>query len=400
MRGGGMAHEVVAFARALREANLAVGVDQTEAFARALGWIDPLSRRQLYLAARSAFVLRREDVPIFDSVFDAFWPGGSGEAKPQKVPLAPRHDPSAFHRSALVSYMSERSKPADPEIDLPEEARAASATERLQNKDFADMTAEERAALVAAIRELRLAPAMRRTRRRVPSRRGERLDMRRILRAAARRGGTAITLARDRRKIKRRPLVILADVSGSMELYTRVLLHFLHAVAHAHGLSETFVFGTRLTCITGALRIRDVDQAIDRAAAEIVDFAGGTRIGECLRAFNRVFAPRVLRRGAVVLIVSDGWETGDTRTLDFELGRLRARCNRLIWLNPLLGRTAYAPLAAGMAAALPHVDDFLPIRNLQSMRDLSQHLARLPRRKLYSPAKAAVTLRGLDEASR
>jgi uncharacterized protein len=393
MDGTSVVHDVVAFARALRVAKVPVGVDQTERFAQALAWIDPLSRRELYLAARAALVFRREDVPVFDALFAAFW-CDERAAAPHKAPLAPRHDPSTFHRSALVSYMAEKSHPSAPDVDLPEEAKSASAVERLQNKDFSDLTAEERAALAAAMAELRLAPARRRTRRRAPSRRGDELDMRRILRAAARRGGTALSLLRQRRKIKRRPLVVLADVSGSMELYTRVLLQFLHAMTQSHGLCETFVFGTRLTCITSSLRIRDTDHAIDHASREIVDFAGGTRIGETLRAFNRLHAPRVLRRGAVVLIVSDGWETGGAETLVAELSRMKARCHRVIWLNPLLGRAGYAPLAEGMVAALPHVDDFLPIHNLQSLKVLSRYLARLPERKLRSPINLAGAPKG------
>jgi uncharacterized protein with von Willebrand factor type A (vWA) domain len=397
MEGTSIHHDVVGFARALREANLVVGVDQTEIFARALGFVDPLARREVYLAARSSFVFRHEDVPVFDEVFDAFWCARGTEGRPQKVPLAPRHDPSTFHRTALVSFMSEKSKPTDPEIDLPEDTKAASDVELLQSKDFTDMTADERASLAAAIRDLRLNPAMRRTRRRVPSRRGAELDMRRIMRSASRRGGVVLTLARQGKKVKPRPLVILADISGSMELYTRVLLHFLHTVTQTHGHTETFVFGTRLTSITSQLKIRDIDHALDHAAKEIVDFAGGTRIGEAFATFNRLHAPRVLRRGAVVLVISDGWETGDLARLDAELRRLARRTHRLVWLNPLLGRAGYEPLAEGMVAALPYVDDFLPIDNLQSIRRLTEHLARLPERKGCVGRASTVTTRKRTE---
>jgi uncharacterized protein with von Willebrand factor type A (vWA) domain len=397
MEGARIVHDVVGLARALRDADMRVGVDQGEAFARALGWIDPLSRREVYLAARASLVHRREDLPVFDAIFSAYWLGREGKS-PQKAPLAPRHDPSPFHRSALVSYMAEKAKPTAPDVDVPD-AKAATDVERLQTKDFSDLSAEERAELVAAIRALRIDPAKRLSRRRTPSRRGDELDLPRILRQAARSGGTPIALLRRRRKIKRRPIVILADISGSMELYTRVLLTFLHALTHAHGLCETFVFGTRLTNITTQLRVRDVDRAIDDAARQMLDYAGGTRIGESLRTFNRLHGPRVLRRGAIVLVVSDGWETGGAQVLDRELRRLKGRCHRLIWLNPLLGRGGYEPLAEGMVASLPHIDDFLPIGNMQSLRHLSEHLARVPRRKLHSSAKAAATRRGLDEAS-
>jgi uncharacterized protein with von Willebrand factor type A (vWA) domain len=383
MDGTSIHHDVVGFVRALRNANIRVGVDQTETFARALSWIDPLSRRHVYLAARSSLVCRREDFPIFDAIFEAFWCGTirERESKGQKAPLAPRHDPSTFHRTALVSFMAEKAKQVSPDIDVPEEAKAASDVEVLQNKDFSDLTDEEHASLAFALRHLRFDPARRQTRRFISSRRGKDLDTRRTLRSASRHGGTAIELFRRRRKVKRRPLVVLADISGSMELYTRVLLQFLHAFTHAHDQTETFVFGTRLTRITSQLKLRDVDYALDHAAKEIVDFAGGTRIGESLRAFNRVYGPRVLRRGAVVLLVSDGWERGDAHVLDEELARLKGRCHRLIWLNPLLGRARYEPLAEGITTALRHVDDFLPIDNLQSMKSLVGHLARLPERK-------------------
>jgi uncharacterized protein with von Willebrand factor type A (vWA) domain len=205
--------------------------------------------------------------------------------------------------------------------------------------------------------------------------------MRRVLRNAASHGGIALALHRLRRKLKRRPLVVLADISGSMELYSRILLQFLHGVTHRHGPTETFVFGTRLTRITSQLQIRDVDTALTHAAREIVDFAGGTRIGECLQTFNRLHARRVLHAGAVVLLISDGWETGDPVLLDAEMRRLRERCHRVVWLNPLLGGAGYEPRARGMSIALAHVDDFLPVHNLQSLQDLSTHLARISRRR-------------------
>jgi len=372
--------DLVAFVHRLREANLTVGVEQVEAFARGLVLIDLLSARELYFAARALLITRREDIPVFDAVYAAFWEGREG-LRPQKAPLAPRHDPSQFQRTALASFMSERVQPQAPAVDVPDEAKAASDLERLQTKDFSDLTAEERERLARAMAELRLRPALRRSRRHVRSPAGRELDMRRVLRAASRHGGTVLSLPRKTRKLKRRPVVVLADISGSMELYTRVLLQFFHALTQVHGACETFVFGTRLTCITSALRLRDIDFAIDAAAGEIADFAGGTRIGECLHTFSRQHAPRVLRRGAVLILVSDGWERGDAEQLASELKRLRARCHRIIWLNPLLGRTGYAPLAAGMAAALPYLDDFLPVHDLQSVVSLAKHLATLPERR-------------------
>ncbi len=392
-RPPGVPHDVVGFARALRAAGLPIGVDQSESFAQALARVDPLDRRDVYLAARATLVFRREDLAVFDELFATFF-GGPLPARPtaQATPMAPRHDRREFFRTALVAYMAERVDPAAREVEIPEHARAASSLELLQRKDFAECTADELDAIARAMRELRLDVALRTSRRLVRARRGDRLDMPRIVRDAARRSGAVLALARRRRKLRRRPLVVLADISGSMELYSRILLQFLHGVTQRHARTETFVFGTRLTRITGQLQIRNVDAALDHAAREIVDFAGGTRIGDCLHAFERQHARRVLGRGAVVMIISDGWDTGEPARLAAEMRRLAERAHRIVWLNPLAGRPGYAPEARGMAAALAHVDDFLPIHDLASLHALAVQLARLPRRKGAGDVVAARTL--------
>jgi uncharacterized protein with von Willebrand factor type A (vWA) domain len=391
--GGALAHglgrDIVGFARALRDAGLPVGVEQTEAFAQALMWVDPLARREVYLAARATLVFRREDLAVFDELFAASFGGPGGRpAVAQATPLAPRHDRSEFFRTALVAYMAERVDPTAREVEVPEDRKAASGAELLQRKDFADCTPAELDAIARAMRELRLDVTLRASRRLVRARRKGRLDLPRIVRDAARRGGTVLALARRNRKLRRRPLVVLADISGSMELYSRILLQFLHGVTQRHARTETFVFGTRLTRITGQLQIRNVDAALDHASREIVDFAGGTRIGDCLRAFDRQYARRMLGRGAVVLIISDGWETGDPLRLGAEMRRLAERAHRVVWLNPLLGRAGYEPHARGMAAALAHVDDFLPIHDLRSLHELAARLGKIPRRKGSGPARS------------
>jgi hypothetical protein len=379
--GPGLGRDVVGFARALRDAGLPVGVDQTESFAQALAWVDPLVRRDVYLAARATLVLRREDQAVFDELFAAYFGGPRAQPRAQATPLAPRHDRGAFFRTALVAYMAERVDPDAREVDVPEHRKAASGLELLQRKDFAACTPGELDAIARAMRELRLDVTLRPSRRLIRARRGDRLDLPRIVREAARRGGTVLALARRRRKLRRRPLVVLADISGSMELYSRILLQFLHGVTQRHARTETFVFGTRLTRITSQLQIRNVDAALAHAARAIVDFAGGTRIADCLHAFDRLHARRVLGRGAVVLIISDGWETGEPAQLGVEMRRLAERAHRIVWLNPLLGRAGYAPHAGGMAAALPYLDDFLPIHDLHSLQELASQLGRIPRRK-------------------
>jgi uncharacterized protein len=380
-----LGRDVVGFARALRDGGLPVGVDQVATFAQALAWVDPLARREIYLVARATLVVRREDQAVFDELFAAYFGGPAGasseQPRAQATPLAPRHDRGAFFRTALVAYMAERVAPGAREVDVPEQRKVASGLELLQRKDFGDCTPAELDAIARAMRDLRLDVTLRRSRRLVRARRGDRLDLPRIVRDAARRGGTVLALARRRPRLRRRPLVVLADISGSMELYSRILLQFLHGVTQRHARTETFVFGTRLTRITSQLQIRHVDAALAHAAREIVDFAGGTRIADCLHAFDRLHARRVLGRGAVVMLISDGWETGEPAQLSAEMRRLAARAHRIVWLNPLLGRAGYVPEVRGMAAALPYIDDFLPIHDLHSLQALASRLGRLPRRK-------------------
>jgi uncharacterized protein with von Willebrand factor type A (vWA) domain len=199
------------------------------------------------------------------------------------------------------------------------------------------------------------------------------------MRDASKYGGVPIRLSWQSRKIKARPLVVLADISGSMEKYARLLLQFVYSMTHGITTVESFVFATRLTRITPYLRLKDIDVALEELAPAILDWSGGTRIGESLQTFNRVWSRRVLRRGAIVLIISDGWERGDVEALRMAVRYLQHRCYRLIWLNPLLGNPAYQVKVEGLSAVMPFIDDFLPIHNLQSLEALGAHLAALRR---------------------
>ncbi|HEV7558031.1 MAG TPA: VWA domain-containing protein [Kofleriaceae bacterium] len=371
--------DVVGLGRALRAAGIPIGIDQEETFGHALAAMPRLGRRAMYLAARATLVTRYEDLAVFDDEF-ARWFGDGDVARPHKMPMAPRHD-RAFVRTALGSFMAQKASERDPEVPVPSEVPAASAVELLQRKDFALVTEAEREAIARMMRSLRLDLAMRRSLRWVRARRGTRLDLARAVRQASRHGGVVLSLPRRARKLKRRPLVVLADISGSMELYSRLVLQFLHTVSRRHHGTEVFVFGTRLTRITPQLQLRDLDAALDRASREITDYAGGTRIGECFHAFDRHHARRVVRRGAVVLVISDGLDTGEPTALAREVAALRARSHRLVWLNPLLGAAGYRPIADGMAAALPYVDDFMPVRDLGSLDSLVRHLSRIPARR-------------------
>jgi uncharacterized protein with von Willebrand factor type A (vWA) domain len=371
----------VHFARELRAAGLGVSQGQLEAFSSAFRWLDPCARADVYHAARTTLVTRREDLALFERTFARCWLGQQESARaPAKMPLAPRHR-RWDERPALAMLLSERARASDPEVEVRDRSLTSSDDEVLRRKDFALMTPRELEALRRSFQLRRWEFATRVTRRTLPRRSGRELDLRRVPARAARSGGAVLELPRRRAKIKQRPLVILADVSGSMELYTRVLLQFMHVLRQRLASVETFVFATRLTRITSELGLTNVDRALDEVSASVVDFASGTRIAESLRAFNTEWAGRLLARGAVVIIMSDGWERGSASELKKEMRILRERCHRLIWLNPRLGQPNYLPRVEGMAAALHHVDDFLSCHDMQSLEAVAAHLSALPRRR-------------------
>jgi hypothetical protein len=316
---------------------------------------------------------------LFEQIFNLFWrvPSQAQAARGQKTPLAPRHDVPERKRLNIVTLMAEKARAGAPEVEAVDKSGSFSASEILQTKAFSAMTPEEIANVKKLIQAMQWQVSLRQTRRYAPDRRGSQLDLRRVMRSYAQHGGVPLDLAWKQRKIKPRSLVVLADISGSMEKYTRLLLQFCYSLIRGLGQVECFVFGTRLTRVTPELRLKNIDRAVSEAARVVVDWAGGTRIGDSLRSFNRDWSRRVLRRGAVVLIISDGWERGEVSALRREMRYLQHRCHRLIWLNPLLGKAAYQPLVEGMAAALPFIDDFLPCHNVQSLEALGEHLAQL-----------------------
>jgi uncharacterized protein len=371
----------VLFARQLRAAGLGVSLSQLEALLGAFEWLDPCARSDVYHAARTTLLTRREDLPLFDRMFARFWLGVEVRSKDlPKMPLAPRHRPRQ-ERPALAMLLAERARTTDPEVEVRDRSLAANDDEVLRRKDFAALTPSELEALHRLFAARRWDFALRVTRRKVARRSGRELDLRRVPGRAARAAGVVLALPMRSAKIKQRPLVVLADISGSMELYTRVLLQFMHVLGQRLANVESFVFATRLTRITAALRLTNVDRALDEVSESVMDFASGTRIADSLRAFNTEWAGRVLARGAVVIVMSDGWERGSADELTKEMRILRERCHRLIWLNPRLGQPNYLPLVEGMAAALSHVDDFLPCHDMQSLEAVARHLASLPRRR-------------------
>ncbi len=381
---GHFLENLLLFPRMLRQAGVPISPEQSMAFAEGVSLVDVGSRAQVYHTARSLLITRQEHLRLFETIFNRFWRVHARGEWPNRGNTKRSH-PRAKSRERfnVVSYMAHKSGTTDREIEVADKTGSYSAAESLQRKSFAEMSEEELDTVRQLIRRMRWQVSLRQTRRRVPAAKGSVIDLRRVLRSATKHGGVPLRLSWQDRKIKQRPLVVIADVSGSMEKYARIMLQFSYSVSHSLKGVECFVFGTRLTRVTSQLKLKNIDRAIGDAAREVVDWSGGTRIGESLRAFNRRWSRRVLRRGAIVLIISDGWERGDVSVLEKEMRFLQHRCHRLIWLNPLSGRAGYEPVVEGMAAALPYVDDFLPIHNLQSLTALSDHLARLGRQRSF-----------------
>jgi hypothetical protein len=259
---------------------------------------------------------------------------------------------------------------------------AYSSEEILRHKDFAELTEAEVQSVTYLIRHSQWHPEQHPARRKRPAAHGAHPDLRRVLRQGLHYGGEVMKFAWQTPKLKRRPLIVLCDISGSMERYTSFLLRFLYVVTNGLERAEVFVFGTRLTRLTRPLRQSDMDMALHQAAEAVNDWGGGTRIGEALKTFNFTWARRVMSHGPTVLIISDGWDRGDLGLLRREMLRLQLNCRRLIWLNPLLGAEGYEPLAQGIQTALPFVDDFLPVHNLASLDQLAAHLGQLTHRRV------------------
>jgi uncharacterized protein with von Willebrand factor type A (vWA) domain len=363
---------------------------------RALPMLDLHDKQTVYYAARSLLCARKEDLPRFDLIFRQFWgrtrqviiPSDMGSLTEPTAP--PPHDQpgKAATGTQPTLPLVDRATLIDSEGagDRGEEEAGAedlthvllySAQERLRDIDFSNFTEEELAAARAILATWRWQPGLRRTRRLKAARRGRRFDFSRTVRRAMRTQGVPYTLAMRGPRHKPRPLVLLCDISGSMAPYTRMLLHFLHTLRRGVGHAEVFVFGTRLTRITRQLRYRDVDRALEEVARHVGDWSGGTRLGEALRMFNTHWARRVLSQGAVVVIISDGWDRGDPVLLAAEMAHLQRTAFRLVWLNPLLGVEGYQPITRGMVAALPFVDNFLPANTLGSLRVLADLLTSL-----------------------
>jgi uncharacterized protein with von Willebrand factor type A (vWA) domain len=371
---------LIDFGRVLRIRGLDVHSGRMLDVIQALQHVDISSRDEVYHTCRALLVHRREDLGLFDRTFDQFWRGTIRRQKKSARPAAPPapEAPDASEKTAApprASLSPRLLQEAVSAVASPHEAAARTWSDvaTFAQKDFSEFTADEIALARAAVDRIVWDPGRRRTRRWVAGR-GRRIDVRAALARSLRTGGDTVVLPRRRRRLRPRAIVLLCDVSGSMEPYSRMLLHFAHAMSRRHGRVEAFVFSTAVTRITPELRLSRLDEAAAAAARIVPDWSGGTRIGDSLRQFHQRWTRRVLHRAPVVLLVSDGWDRGEPAILRDQVARLQRSCHRLIWLNPLIGTTDYAPLTRALQAALPHVDDFLPVRTLTNLVDLALHL--------------------------
>ncbi len=382
---GQFLHNLLLFGRVLRRLGLDINPGRMMDLISALGTIEIGNKADFFYAARTLLVHEREDLPLFDEAFELFWRKPAESWDLQWQGLVRRRKPSGpivTHPPLKESepQANETDSTSNETMSVIEVTRTYSDREILRHKNFAEMNVEESEAVKQMMAHLLWKVNERKTRRRRPGK-GQLIDMRRTLRRSLQNEGEVFSWAYREPKLKPRPLVVIADISGSMERYTRLLLHFIYGMKAALSQPmEAFVFSTRLTRITRPLQIRDLDLALKNVGELVNDWAGGTRIGESLKAFNFEWGRRVLGRGAVVLVISDGWDRGDVDLLKREMARLKRSCHRLIWLNPLLGSADYEPLTRGIQAALPHIDNFLPVHNLASLEDLADRLADMDRR--------------------
>src|SRR5262245_16992878 len=393
---GRLVENLMHFARTLRAAGLPVGPGRVLDAIRAVQAIGIVNRDDFYWALHASLVNRRDQHDLFDQAFHIFWRNPKILERMMAMLLPQMRSPDRGEdRQEMSRRLAEalgskdagegNGESAEEEIEF-DAALTYSDRELLQSMDFDKMSADELAKDKRLIAAMRLPIMEVPTRGHRPDRNGGRIDMRNTLRAALR-AADAIPLRR--RSIRRRhpPLVILCDISGSMSRYSRIALHFMHAVTNDRDRVYTFLFGTRLTNITRDLRHRDIDLALEKVGQKVQDWSGGTRIGECLREFNARWSRRVLGQGAVVLFISDGLDRDGAQGLAKEMERLHKSCRRLIWLNPLLRYEGFEPRSQGARAIMPHVDDLRRVHNLQSLADLTEVLSQPPRRRLEAKSE-------------
>jgi uncharacterized protein with von Willebrand factor type A (vWA) domain len=387
---GHLLRNMVLFGRLLRALGMKVTPTQILDLVDALQHVDISSRRDVKNSACTLLVNHHDHLALFDRAFDLFWQAREEQTLSQLYLRRLSREMAESEQEGEEQQVGKEKTIVNLDDSPPEPDQLETAADRaltysdrevLRQKDFAELTPAELEKIKQLMRALEWRLEQRRTRRKAPATHGTHLDMRRTLRQNLRYGGEPLQLAWRRPKLKRRPLVVICDISGSMERYARILLEFIYVISNGLDKVEAFVFSTRLTRITRQIRQRNVDAALDQAVTAVHDWGGGTRIGESLKSFNFDWGRRVLGQGAIVLIISDGWDRGDISLFDHEIKRLQLSCQRLIWLNPLLGTKDYQPLVRGIKTALPYLDDFLPVHNLSSLEQLGNLLQQLGEHK-------------------
>ena len=382
---GELLPNLVNFGRMLRRLGFRVSANQMTDLAESLNHISITDKTDFYHTARCIFVSDPAQIELFSQAFDLFWAGqvewmiefSLARRLRSEQPLEEDLPSDTEQNITRQSSVLEEHEPLESGEETSSPA-SYSPDEVLRQKDFSEFDQGELEKSSRLIREMVIEINQRLTQRRIrANKRFAHLDLPRSIRRSSRHGYEILELAWQRRKSKPRPLVVICDISGSMEQYSRVFLRFMYALVQNSRQMESFVFSTRLSRITTALRYKDIDTVLKQMGALVTDWAGGTRIGQSLKTFNFEWGRRVLGRGAMVIIISDGWDRGDIDLLRHEIARLKRSCSRLIWLNPLLGAEQYQPLVRGMQAAMPYIDKFLPAHNLDSLQQLAYTLSEL-----------------------
>ena len=379
-RGGLLGSNIMYFGRALRATGIPVGAGQIVDAVTAVSLVGLNSRNDFYWTLHAIFIKRNEHRELFNQAFHIFWRNPNLLEKMMNLSLPQeltdrdnnKNAEESFRRVAEAFAGSRRSEQTDEEErDKTEATLTWSPGESLSEKDFEKMSREEVKEAITVIKTLRL-PNMEVPTRRFSNRQtGKTMDMRRTIRQSLKFSGGFIPIIYKTRKTRRPPLVVICDISGSMERYSRMLLHFMHAVTNDRDRVFTFLFGTRLTNVTRSLKNKDVDVALKHVGKEVLDWSGGTRIGLCLAEFNKYWSRRVLSQGGITILISDGLDRDEASGLDIEMARLHRTSRKLIWLNPLLRYKGFEPKSLGIKTMLPHVDEFKTIHNLSSVRELS-----------------------------
>ena len=370
LRGQGTLINLVAFGRVLKEAGIQTSLGRMIDAARALEFVNIGSRPDFHVALRSNLVSRKEDIPLFDRAFDSFWPEVHLPEIPSRLPQGFEQPRRGFSVDSGNITLTSDDTPWPDSLG----SFAYSSVEVLNKKDFSQMKFQDSVAIRRAILLLARKIATRVGRRRKPGGKTEEIDLRRTMRGSLKYGGDILEFQSRTRKLKKTRIILLCDVSGSMECYSRFLIQFMFGLQNELWGVDTFVFSTSLSRITSLIRSKAIAAALEKVSQQVLGWSGGTNIGRSLQIFNRDFAPALVNHRTIIIVISDGWECGDLNLLEQEMKMLKRRCSKMLWLNPLLGDKNYEPLCKGMQIVLPYLDYFLPAHNVESLINLARTL--------------------------